>query len=135
VNAFDAEAARRFTPGGFFCGFMKAAIGIALMACAVLLFWLADSPDEENRYQETTINRVRATMRDPDARIENVVFRPLPRRRSRWTLLRVRIRNTVAGHLCAAAAVHLLFWSDLMLNTSPPGSRVEARRCPPRNTL
>jgi hypothetical protein len=57
---------------------MKPAIGIALIVCAVLLFWLADSPDEASPYQETTINRVREAMRDPDAKIENVIVHHLP---------------------------------------------------------
>jgi hypothetical protein len=57
---------------------MKPAIAIALIVCAALLYWLADSPDEASPYQETAISRVRETMRDPDAKIENVIVHPLP---------------------------------------------------------
>jgi len=55
------------------------AIGIAIIVCAAVLYWLTDSPDEASPYlsQDTVVDRVRETMRDPDAKIENVVVHPL----------------------------------------------------------
>jgi hypothetical protein len=49
-------------------------------AAAVFFLFLAEDPDDNpaSGYQETAINRVRATMRDPNAKIENVVFHPVP---------------------------------------------------------
>jgi hypothetical protein len=51
---------------------MRAPIAIGgLAVCAA-----ADDP--VSPYQETAVNRVRATMRDSNAKIENVVFHPVP---------------------------------------------------------
>jgi hypothetical protein len=54
--------------------------GLAICAAAVLFLFLADDPDDDpaSPYQETAVNRVRATMRDSNAKIENVVFHPVP---------------------------------------------------------
>jgi hypothetical protein len=63
---------------------MKApiAIGVSLCVAAGVLFLLfaEDNPDASPAapYLETAVSRVRATMRDNDAKIENVVFHPVP---------------------------------------------------------
>jgi hypothetical protein len=57
---------------------MKPIVAIIFLACVAFLIWWFENSDEVNSYNETAINRVRETMRDPDAKIENVVFHPVP---------------------------------------------------------
>jgi hypothetical protein len=63
---------------------MKApiAIGVAICAAAgvLLLVFEQDGPDisPAAAYLETAASRVRETMRDNDAKIENAVFHPIP---------------------------------------------------------